>query len=107
MKKLPTVDYVNIERFMGDWYVIAIIPNFIEKNAVNGIESYKLLDNNKIKIDYRFRLNNANGKKKHLQPKAEIYNKKTNAEWRVQFIWPLKFPYLIIELAKDYSYTVI
>ena len=27
---------------MGDWYVIANIPTFIEKGAVNAIESYKL-----------------------------------------------------------------
>ena len=27
---LETVDYVDIERFMGDWYVIANIPTFIE-----------------------------------------------------------------------------
>jgi len=104
---LETVEYVDLERFMGDWYVIAIIPNFIEKDAVNGIESYQLLPNDRVKIDYRFALKSPEGKKKHLQPKAWVYNKETNAEWRVQFIWPLKVPYLIIDLARDYSYTVI
>ena len=29
--KLKTVDFVDLERFMGDWYVIANIPTFIEK----------------------------------------------------------------------------
>ncbi|MDP8314006.1 MAG: lipocalin family protein [Candidatus Celaenobacter antarcticus] len=107
MKPMQTVEYVDIECFMGDWYVIAIIPNFIEKNAVNGIESYTRLDNKKIQIDYTFRKNHADGKLKHLKPKAWIYNTKTNSEWRVQFIWPIKVPYLIIDLAKNYSYTVI
>jgi len=107
MESLKTVDYVDLECFMGDWYVIAIIPNFIEKDAVNGIESYTLLDNNKVQIDYIFRKKHADGKVKHLKPKAWIYNTKTNSEWRVQFIWPLKVPYLIIDLAEDYSYTVI
>jgi len=107
MEPLKTVDYVDIECFMGDWYVIAIIPNFIEKDAVNGIESYTLLDNNRVQIDYIFRKNSADGKQKHLKPKAWIYNTQTNSEWRVQFIWPIKVPYLIIDLAEDYSYTVI
>lgn len=104
--KMKTVEKVDINRFMGDWYVIAIIPNFIEKNAMNGIESYELLDDNRVKIDYRF-TNKKTGKKKHLQPKAWIYDKKSFAEWRVQFVWPIKFPYLIIDLADDYSDTVI
>lgn len=103
---MKTVEKVDINRFMGDWYVIGIIPNFIEKHATNGIESYQLLDNDRVKIDYRF-TDTRTGKVKHMQPKAWIYNKDSNSEWRVQFLWPLKFPYLIIDLAEDYSYTVI
>ena len=103
---MKTVAKVDIDRFMGDWYVIAIIPNFIEKHAMNGIESYKLLDDDRVKIDYRF-TDSRTGKVKHMQPKGWIYNKDSNSEWRVQFFWPFKFPYLIIDLAEDYSYTVI
>jgi len=103
---MKTVEKVEIEKFMGDWYVIGIIPNFIEKHAINGIESYKLLENDRVKIDYRF-TDPRTGKVKHMQPKAWIYNKESNSEWRVQFLWPVKFPYLIIDLAEDYSYTVI
>lgn len=107
MEPLKTVDYVDLERFMGDWYVIAIIPNFIEKNAVNGIESYRTLNKDGVKIDYRFRIKSPEGRLKHLQPKAWIYDRETNAEWRVQFLWPFKAAYLIIDLAEDYSYTVV
>jgi apolipoprotein D and lipocalin family protein len=103
---METVDHVDIERFMGDWYVIAIIPNFIEKNAINGIETYQLIDEDRVKIDYRF-TDAKTDKQKHMQPKAWIYDKQSYAEWRVQFVWPLKFPYLIIDLAEDYSHTVI
>ena len=103
---MQTVQKVDIERFMGDWYVIAVIPNFIEKHAMNGIESYELLDEERVKIDYRF-TDQRTGKAKHMQPKAWIYDKESKAEWRVQFVWPLKYPYLIIDLAEDYSHTVI
>ena len=40
--ELKIIDYVDLERFMGDWYVIANIPTFIEKGAVNAVESYEL-----------------------------------------------------------------
>ena len=33
MKPIHTVEYVDLGRFMGDWYVIANIPTFIEKDA--------------------------------------------------------------------------
>ena len=49
---LQTVPYVDINRFMGDWYVIANIPTFIEKRATNAMESYKL--NNKGEIETTF-----------------------------------------------------
>ena len=33
---------VDVDRFMGDWYVIANIPTFAEKGAHNAVESYRL-----------------------------------------------------------------
>ena len=105
--KMKTVDYVDLERFMGDWYVIANIPTFIEKNATNAIESYSMTDNGKIKTVFTFFHESPTGGKKTYKPTGFIYNKETNAEWRMQFIWPFKMPFYIIDLDKKYSYTVI
>jgi|SRR6056297_2026901 len=104
---MKTVDYVDLERFMGSWHVVGIIPNFVEKDAVNGIETYTLKEDNKIDIEYMFSEGSPDGKVKIMHPKAEVYDTETNAEWRVQFFWPIKFPYLIVDLAEDYRYTVI
>jgi hypothetical protein len=40
--EMKTVDYVDIDRFMGSWYVIANIPTFLEKEAYNAVETYSL-----------------------------------------------------------------
>jgi apolipoprotein D and lipocalin family protein len=32
---IKTVNHVDLERFMGDWYVIACIPTLIEKDIYN------------------------------------------------------------------------
>jgi apolipoprotein D and lipocalin family protein len=107
MEPLKTVSKVEIERFMGDWYVIANIPTFLEKNATNAIESYRLDAKGNIDVTFSFYQNSSAGKKKVYRPKGFIYNSTTNAEWRMQFLWPFKVPFLIIDLDDKYSYTVI
>ncbi len=105
--EMKTVAHVDIERFMGDWYVIANIPTFIEKGATNAIESYKLGYNGTIETTFTFFKDSPSGKKKTYKPTGFIKNKETNAEWKMQFLWPFKMPFLIIDLDEDYSYTVI
>ena len=39
---VPTVAKVDLERYMGEWYVIANIPTSYEKGAYNALESYRL-----------------------------------------------------------------
>lgn len=106
-KDYKTVPQLDLNRFMGNWYVIAILPNMIEKNAVNGIESYSMNHDGTIAITYKFRKGSPLGKEKVLTPKGKIYNTKTKAEWRVQMFKPFWYPYLVIDLADDYRYTVI
>lgn len=107
VEELKTVEFVDIERFLGDWYVVGVIPTFAEKDAVNAIERYELNDKGNIDITFTHYKKSPEGKYKEYHPKGFIFNKKTNAEWRVQFFWPFKFKYLVIDLAEDYRYTVI
>ena len=53
--EMTTVDYVDIERFMGEWYVIANIPTFLEKGAHNAVETYTLSDDGTIATNFTFR----------------------------------------------------
>ena len=39
--------------------------------------------------------------------KASIVDKRTNAKLKVQFFWPFKGDYWIIDLDKDYQYAVV
>ena len=50
---------------MGDWYVIANIPTFIEKKATNAIESYELMDDANNKNYFLF--NEPRGQEKSIQ----------------------------------------
>ena len=104
---MATVKYVDIERFMGDWYVIANIPTFVEKGAHNPIESYRLDADGTIATTFTFNADAFDGEKKTYQPRGFIKNTQTNAEWGMQFLWPIKADYRIVYLDADYQYTVI
>jgi apolipoprotein D and lipocalin family protein len=102
---------VDLERFMGDWYVIGFIPVtipfFSEEGAHNGMESYRLTDDGVIETTYTFRKGGFDGPEKRFTPKGWVYDQETNAEWRMQFLWPFKAAYLIVYLDDDYQNTII
>lgn len=103
---LKAVEYVDLERFMGDWYVIANIPTTIEKGAHNAIESYRLDDDGSIATTFTFHDDSFEGKLKTYHPRGFVQDE-SNAIWGMQFIWPIKADYRIIYLDEDYSITVI
>jgi apolipoprotein D and lipocalin family protein len=107
MKPIHTVEYVDLNRFMGDWYVIANIPTFIEKDAYNAIETYRLEDDGTVATTFRFNKGSLDGPIKKYHPRGFISDKKSNAVWGMQFVWPFKAEYRIIFLSGDYSKTVI
>jgi apolipoprotein D and lipocalin family protein len=104
---MPTVAQVDLPRFMGDWYVIANIPTFLEKDAYNPVESYALNADGTIATTFTFNAGSFEGEEKVYHPQGFIRNTATNAEWGMQFIWPIKADYRIVYIDEDYQYTVI
>lgn len=98
---------VDLERFMGDWYVIAHIPTFIEKEAYNGVETYRLAEDGTIPTTYTFNKGGFDGPLKTYNPRGFVHNRETNAEWRMRFVWPFKAAYLIVYLDDNYETTII
>ena len=105
--QIKTVDEVDINRFMGDWYVIAHIPSYVERNAFNAVESYKLNDDGSIATTFTFNEGSVNGPVKTYHPKGFIVPNTNNAIWGMQFIWPIKAQYKIAYLDKDYQTTIV
>jgi len=104
---LKTVDKVDLPRFMGDWYVIANIPTWLEKGAHNAVESYRLETDGTIATTFTFRKGDFDGPRKTYNPRGFIRDRSSNAVWGMQFIWPFKAEYLIIYLNESYTQTVI
>ncbi len=104
---IRTVDYVDLDRFMGDWYVIANIPTFLEEGAHNAVESYRLDDDGTIATTFTFRDGSFDGEIETYNPRGFVRDRDSNAVWGMQFIWPFKAEYRIVYLSSDYSQTII
>ncbi len=105
--ELVPVPKVDLGRFMGTWYVIANIPSYLEKNCFNAIEQYDQINDSKIKITFSCNKGSFDGKYKENHFTGFVEKEGNGALWKVQPFWPIKLPYIVIELAEDYSYTVI
>ena len=104
---VPLAAKVDLQKFAGDWYVIGIIPNFIEKKAYNSVESYKLDDDGTIATTFRYRKNGFDGPLKTMTPRGFVEPGTGNALWGMQVFWPIKGEYRIAHVEPDYSVGII
>lgn len=100
-----TQNYVDIQRFMGEWYVQAYRGTFLEKDVKHPIEKYTYNNSkNRIDIEYSFY---RDGERSEINQKAWIINKETNHYWKVSPFWPIKLDYIVIDIEDDYSISAV
>ena len=104
---LLTAPEVDLERLNGDWYVIANIPTFIERQAFNAVESYRLGPNGRMHTTFSFNKGDYDGPRKTYHPTGFVTDDPSNAVWGMQFVWPIKAEYRIMHIDPDYSELVV
>ena len=104
---LQTVRQVDLNRFMGPWFVIACIPTFFETKVYNGVESYRLDTDGSIDTVFTFNEGSFHGPFKRFNPRGFVSDKINNSTWGMRFIWPFRAEYLITYLKEDYSQTIV
>jgi apolipoprotein D and lipocalin family protein len=107
MKPIPPMPRVDLQRFMGDWYVIASIPTLIEKEAYNAVESYSLNEDGTIATTFTFNKGAFDGPAKRYEPKGFVKDRTQSGVWGMQFIWPIKAQYLIAHVDEAYQETIV
>lgn len=107
MKPIRTAESVDLNRFMGDWYVVANIPTFLEKDAWNALERYELRDDGVILTTFQFNKGGPEGPLKTYHPKGFVRDTETNAVWGMQFIWPFKAEYIVMHVDEAHTETII
>ncbi|HWW21469.1 MAG TPA: lipocalin family protein [Steroidobacteraceae bacterium] len=103
-----TVDQVDLPRYMGDWYVIAEIPNFAEKHCVDSVESYALRADGGIDNWFSCRKKSFDAPMKRItSARAMIADQRTNATWHLRFLKVISVNYFILDLDPNYRWVMI
>jgi apolipoprotein D and lipocalin family protein len=107
-KPLQTVPHVDLPRYMGDWYVIANIPYFAEKNCFDSVESYALRPDGDIDNWFTCRKKSFDAPmEREASARASVKDKSSNAAWRVRFFKIISVQYLILDLDPNYQWVAV
>ena len=100
---LATVPSVDLKRYSGTWYEVASYPQIFERGCSNVKATYTP------KVGYIEVFNESvkNNKPNSIKGKAFVVENSGNAKLKVQFFWPFRGDYWIIDLATDYSWALV
>jgi apolipoprotein D and lipocalin family protein len=105
---LPTpAQTVDVERFLGRWYIIAHIPYIGERGDVGSYVEYHARDDGRIDDLYFYRDGSLDAPLEQMSGVARIVEDSGNAHWQAQFIWPLWFSFHVIYVDEEYRHTLI
>ncbi len=97
---------VDLQRFMGTWYVIGRVPNFIERGHVASVNEYTLRDAQKVGIVYRYR-DGFDEPVEQIKARASVDEDSGNHDWRTWFYRIVPTHSRVLEVAPDYSWALI
>lgn len=101
---LETVKEIDLEKYVGKWHEIARYPNRFQTDCQCSTAEYAISNKGYVTVTNRCKKNN---KEEVATGKAFLVKGSNNTKLRVQFQWPFKGNYWIIDCAPDYSYAVV
>lgn len=101
---LKTVEYVDIERYLGQWHEIATIPPKNERRCLSSTAEYSMNRAGDLRIVKSCIVNG--DLLKRATGFGYVVDTRSNAKLEIQF-YPFKDEYWIIELDENYEYVVI
>jgi apolipoprotein D and lipocalin family protein len=106
-RPLPRPASVDVPRFMGDWYVIAHIPSWPEREAFDAVERYALRPDGRIQTTFTYRKGSFDAPLKSMHPIGRVEKEGHGAVWGMQFVWPIQAEYVIAWLDDDYNQVIV
>lgn len=101
-----TAAYVDLDRFLGRWYVIANIPYFAERGKVRAYVEYSRGEDGLLN-DFYWSAEDFIEPLSLKRGVARVVDTQTNARWEVSFLRPVWADYLILYVDPEYRYAVI
>lgn len=104
---LDTVPNVDLKRYAGRWYEISKIPQYFEKGCHCVYAEYTLNPEGYVEVNNACHKGSPSGKLDVAKGKAFPIEGSHNSKLKVQFFWPFKGDYWILELDPDYRYALV
>jgi apolipoprotein D and lipocalin family protein len=102
---LPTVAAVDLQRYAGAWYEIALLPNRFQRQCVADTQARYVLDGDKVQVINRCRT--ADGSVDTAKGRAKTVEGSGNARLKVTFFWPFYGDYWVLDLDEGYQRVLI
>jgi len=105
----PMAGSIDIQDFMGCWYVQANIPTFLDAGSTNNVELYRW-NEKESRIDVTFQYTK-DGKDTLSYQKGWVDNEQATL-WRLHprllwVFWPFNLPYVLTYVAEDFSSAIV
>ncbi len=105
---LHVVDDVDLDRYLGSWYEIASFPQWFQRGCVASMAIYSRRPDGRIGVVNECRDGSFDGELRRAEGVAWVTDEnKSLAKLKVQFFWPFRGDYWIIELDPEYRYAVV
>ncbi|NPT36906.1 lipocalin family protein [Paraburkholderia xenovorans] len=97
---------LDLERYMGRWYVIADTPFLSESDYVGSYDEWTLRSDGSIDDKYLGRRHGFDQPATGSQFVAKVMSGTGNTKWRVGLIWPFEVVVVTAYVDPDYRYTI-
>lgn len=105
---LDVVKEVELDRYLGRWYEIASFPQRFQRDCVATTASYTLRDDGRIRVENECRDVSFDGNIRRVDGVAWVADPdRSQAKLKVQFFWPFRGDYWIIDLDPEYGFAVV
>ena len=104
---LASTVQLDLQRYMGRWWVIAHTPYFAENGKIASADIYALRPDGKIDNVFAYR-KKFGGEEKQMHAVGTVIPGTGNSQWKIAFFGGLLHAdYLVLEVAPDYSWALI
>jgi apolipoprotein D and lipocalin family protein len=105
---LEVVTELDLDRYAGRWYEIASFPQRFQEDCVATTTEYRLREDGRIQVVNECRDGSFDGKLRRVEGIAWVADPRgSQAKLKVQFFWPFRGDYWVIELDPEYGYAVV
>jgi apolipoprotein D and lipocalin family protein len=104
---LKTAEQVNLEHFMGRWYVVSSLPNSAEQGRVGPYVEFAQLNDHRIDQTYYFHQGDFDHPLQKKQDIATVVDTQSNAIWKTRFGEALFADFSILYVDPEYRYALI